>query len=73
MCRLSFFALQKNHFDFDRKNTVLGKCIVKAATSCNERFGTMAGVPRWIVLRNSKLSGSWQEQEARHCAKPPLR
>ena len=42
-------------------------------TACNERFGAMAGVTRWIVLPNSKLSGSWQVQVARHCAKPPPR
>jgi hypothetical protein len=41
--------------------------------AANERFGTMAGVLRWIVLQNSKLSVSWQVQVARHCAKPPLR
>jgi hypothetical protein len=39
----------------------------------NERFGTMAGVPRWIALQNSKLCGSWQVQVARHCAKPQKR
>ena len=31
-----------------------------AATAFNERFGAMAGVARWKVLPNSKLSGSWQ-------------
>jgi len=39
----------------------------------NERFGAMAGVARWKVLQNSKLSGSWQVCVARHCAKPPPR
>jgi len=33
----------------------------------------MAGVARWKVLQNSKLSGSWQVLVARHCAKPPPR
>jgi hypothetical protein len=42
-------------------------------TTYNERFGTMAGVSRWIALHNSKLSGSRQVQIARHCAKPPPR
>ena len=42
-------------------------------TAYNERFGAMAGVARWKVLQNSKLSGSWQVQVARHCAKPPPR
>jgi len=42
-------------------------------TAVNERFGAMAGVPRWIILQNSKLSGSWQVCVARHCAKPPPR
>jgi hypothetical protein len=37
-----------------------------AGTAHNERFGTMAGVPRWIVLQNSKLCGSWQV-----CESPP--
>jgi len=26
----------------------------------NEQFGTMAGVLRWKMLQNSKLSDSWQ-------------
>jgi len=44
-----------------------------AGTAHNERFGAMAGVPRWKVFTNSKLRGSWQVLVARHCAKPPLR
>ena len=56
--------------ELDRKNTVVGTHCGKAATSLNERFGTMAGVPRRKVLQNRKLSGSWQVYVARHCAKP---
>jgi hypothetical protein len=56
----------KRSLGLDRKNTVVGKFSRKAATVYNERFGAMAGVARWIVLRNSKLSGSWQV-----CESPP--
>jgi hypothetical protein len=57
----------------DREYSIVGKYRWKAATAYNERFGAMAGVPRYIVLQNSKLSGSWQVQVARHFAKPPPR
>jgi len=39
--------------------------------SHNLRFGATAGVPHWIVLKNSKLSGFWQAQVARHLVKLP--
>jgi hypothetical protein len=52
---------------FVRKCSIKGKYRGKAATAYNERFGAMAGVPRWIALQNSKLSGSWQVCVARHC------
>ena len=52
-------------------NTRTGKRPEWHATVYNKRFGSMAGVPRWKVLQNSKLSGLWQIQVARHCAKPP--
>jgi len=55
------------------KITTEKKEIDMASTAYNERFGIMAGVPRWIALQNSKLSGSWQVQVARHYAKPPPR
>ena len=44
----------------DRKNTIVGKCSGKAATMHNKQFGAMAGVARWKVFKNNKLSGSWQ-------------
>jgi hypothetical protein len=50
----------KKTYGFDKKSYVVGKYRGKAATIYNERFGTMAGVPRWIALQNSKLRGSWQ-------------
>jgi hypothetical protein len=37
-------------YRLDRKYTVVGKFRGKAATIYNERFGTMAGVPRWIAI-----------------------
>jgi hypothetical protein len=36
------------------------ECVSEKDRTPNERFSAMAGVPRWKVLQNSKLSGSWQ-------------